>query len=154
MEKNRLKDQTHTRKDVFVFAVDEKDLPPTNAADRSKLNKQYMVTITFDNGKFANVTHKFPANRDQRAIYRIFADINAKIDEISEKMDKDASIQEMIKTQEIEEKRSPGRKLGKIAVKNSKAVINDDVLIVDNRQRCALCGKYDCFESCDDDVPF
>ena len=77
MKKNRLQDPTHTRKDVFVFAIDEKDLPPSNKTAASKLTKKYMVTITFDNGEFVSVKNAFPANRDQRAVYKVLADIQA-----------------------------------------------------------------------------
>lgn len=132
MKKNRLQDQTHTRKDVFVFAIDEKDLPPSNKTAASKLTKKYVVTITFSNGEFTSVKNAFPANRDQRAVYRVLADINSKIDEIAERMDKDASVQEMVKIQESEEKRSPGKRLGRLVVKDAaKSGLPEDSVLRD-----------------------
>lgn len=148
MKKNRLQDPTHTRKDVFVFAIDEKDLPPNTKAVTSKLNKKYMVTITFNNGKFASVKNAFPANRDQRAVYRVLADINSKIDDIAERMNKDASVQEMIEIQESEEKRSPGKKLGKLAVLGAtKSGLPEDSVLKETADAREYRDNYD-------DIPF
>ena len=159
MKKSRLKDQTHTRKDVFVYAIEEKDLPASSSKTLpSKMNKQYMVTITFDNGKFLSVKHGFPQNRDQRALYKVFADINEEIDRIADTMDTDASIQEMIKVQEIEEKRSPGKKLVQVMKNNSRKKEVWDITGKTSRlvTGCLSCGDENCFDlACkNDDLPF
>lgn len=162
-----MKDQRHTRKDEFVYAISEEDLPSVTVTSgrgelrprRTTTKKQYMITIIFNNGEFSSVKHSFPANKDQRTLYRLYAEIDGEIDRISDLMSKDASIQEIIKIQESEEKRSPGKKLVQVMKNNSQRREVWDVTEKKTtlREVCPVCEQLECDEFCDgnkDDVPF
>jgi len=172
MKKNLLKNQRHTRKDEFVYHINEEDFPSVVVTSSSGLRprrtttkKQYMITIIFNNGEFSSVKHSFPANKDQRTIYRVYAEIDREIDRIAELMHQDASIQEIIKIQEIEEKNSHGKKLVQIMKNGAKKTEAWDVTGPTSREVetvCIHCDDPDCDDeycgdddgSDDDEVPF